>query len=679
MRRIILLTLCAFLCFGFSGDKTGSHPYSSNVNYLNNRAPLVSKPYIKLPLGAIKPQGWLLDQLQRQAEGLTGHLDKEYELVMGSRNGWLGGDGDQWERGPYWIDGLLPLAYLLDDNELKAKAEPWIEWTLQSQKPNGYFGPDTDYPGEPGVQRNNSHDWWPKMVMMKVLQQHYSATGDERVITLLTNYFKYQLEELPKTPLGNWTFWAEQRGGDNLMVIYWLYNITGDEFLLELGELVHKQTFNWTKIFSERNTITDPYRQLIHCVNLGQGIKEPIIYYQCSHDPAHVHAVKLGFSDIKKTLGYPTGMFGGDEWLHGNKPTQGVELCTIVELMLSLEEMTEITGDVYFADYLEKVAFNALPTQATDQYDSRQYYQQVNQVEISNRRRNFAESHEGTDNVFGILTGYPCCTSNMHQGWPKFTQNLWYATEDNGLAAFVYSPSEVTAKVAGGTEVKITENTTYPFEEAIRFTVTIPDKKTKDVMFPFHLRIPEWCREATITVNGEVWAKSAGNNVVKINRAWKSGDQVVLELPMHIRSERWYEKSASVEHGPLVYALMIGEDWKKVENTGPAGFGPWYYEVTATTPWNYALIESNLNNRNLQNAFSVERSQLPEGVYPWNLENAPVKMKTTGKRMDLWQMYNGQAGPMPYSPNVSTNPAEEITLVPYGCTTLRIGQFPVVR
>jgi hypothetical protein len=186
-------------------------------NYTNNRAPLRQNPYLELPLGAIKPQGWLKEMLIRQKNGATGKLDELYPLVMNNRNGWLGGDGDQWERGPYWIDGLLPLAYILDDQELIAKTKPWVEWALNSQQPDGYFGPAKDYSPEPGIQRDNSRDWWPKMVMLKILKQYYSATADKRVINLMTNYFKYQLKELPKKPLDHWTFWARYRGGDNLM------------------------------------------------------------------------------------------------------------------------------------------------------------------------------------------------------------------------------------------------------------------------------------------------------------------------------------------------------------------------------------------------------------------------------------------------------------------------------
>ena len=188
-------------------------------DYIANRAPLTESRFMELPIGAVKADGWLRQQLVLQKEGLTGHLDELYRNVVGPRNAWLGGDGDAWERGPYWIDGLLPLAYLLDDKDLKDKAQVWVEAILGSQKENGYFGPDTDRGPEPGLQRDNSHDWWPKMVALKIVKQYYMATGDERVIPFLDRYFRYQLANLPQTPLDNWTFWGAQRGGDNLEIV----------------------------------------------------------------------------------------------------------------------------------------------------------------------------------------------------------------------------------------------------------------------------------------------------------------------------------------------------------------------------------------------------------------------------------------------------------------------------
>jgi DUF1680 family protein len=659
MSRIIFLILCCCSIHSFA--------------QVNSRAPLRQNPYLELPLGAIKPDGWLREMLLRQKSGATGNLDKLYPQVMNQRNGWLGGDGDQWERGPYWIDGLLPLAYILHDRELISKVKPWIEWTIKSQQADGYFGPSKDYAPEAGVQRDNSRDWWPKMVMLKVLKQYYSATQDRRVINLLTRYFQYQLKELPLKPLDNWTFWARYRAGDNLMVVYWLYNITGDQFLLDLAELLHKQTFDYTNAFLNTSLLSTPGS--IHGVNLAQGIKEPIIYYQQHPEQTYLDATTKAYADLRKFNGMAHGLYGADEALHGNNPTQGSELCTAVEMMFSLESTLEITGNVGYADQLEKIAFNALPTQISEDFMTRQYFQQANQVMLTRHIRNFDVNHSGTDVCYGLLTGYPCCTSNMHQGWPKFTQNLWYATPAKGLAALVYSPSEVNAKVANGELVSIKEETNYPFDENIKFTL----KAKRPVRFPLELRIPEWCKQASIKINGELWKAVDGNQIVNINRQWRSGDVVELVLPMQVSKNTWYENSVSVERGPIVYALKIGEEVRTVKNTAdPVDYGSTYEEIYPTTPWNYGLL--NASDTKFAAGFTV-RATGKVSNFPWTMDNAPIEIITKAKRIPSWTVYNDMAGPLPYSLTYGQETgkqAETIVLVPYGCTRLRISQFPVV-
>ena len=662
---------------------------NKNDYYIKNQYPLKSTPYSELPLGSIKPNGWLKNQLEIMANGMTGNLDSVFSKVIGERNGWLGGDGDGWERGPYWVDGLLPLAYLLDDKKLIEKTKPWIEWSLNNQQENGYFGPipfEKEPIKEQGLQKVNRRDWWPHMVMLKVLKQYYMATNDKRVIELMTNYFKYQLKELPKTPLDNWTYWANRRGGDNLMIVYWLYNITKEPFLLELGEILYEQTHPWTDHFL-KGTLID--HNSFHCVNLAQGMKQPIIYYQKDSDEKYIKAVKKALSDLKKYHGQPQGMYGADEHLHGNNPNQGSEFCSSVELMFSLEKMLTITGDTQFADHLELITFNALPTQASDDFNTRQYFQSANQVKITRANRNFEwnHGHKQTDAVFGKFTGYPCCTSNMHQGWPKFTQNLWYSTDDNGLAALVYSPSTVTAKVSDGVDVQFTETTNYPFDNKIRFSF----ESKKNVKFPFHLRIPQWCKNPVLKINGKKTNFNVSNQIIKINRKWKNGDFVELELPMEISISRWYENSLAVERGPLVYALKIDEEWKKITNKkDPEVYGEYYYEVYPKSDWNYGILynyETGLNN------YEIIKKKFTD-KYPWNIKNAPIEIKVAAKKINEWKIYNDTPGPIPYShpweydnPGNSTivnnfpskEPIEIITLIPYGCTTLRISEFPIVR
>lgn len=639
--------------------------------YVNNRAPLTENRFIELPLGAIQAEGWLKERLIRQKNGLTGHLDEIYPLVMGESNGWLGGDGDQWERGPYWIDGALPLAYILADDSLKQKVQRWVEWAINSQQEDGYFGPKQSYPNDiPGVQRDNSEDWWPKMVMLKVLQQYYSATNDHRVIDLMTKYFHYQLKELPAKPLDFLTFWPRYRGGDNLMIVLWLYNITGDKALLELADLIYKQTFDYNTTFNTKNWWNTGS---MHCVNLAQGMKTPAIYAQYRNREQNLIDVKKGFDDIVTFLSYPHGGFGGDEALHGNNPTQGTELCTLVEYMFSLEKILQISGDLNYAEHLERIAFNALPAQSDDNYMKRQYFQQTNQVCVTKHDRNFDTNHAGTDILFSLLGGYPCCTANMHQGYPKFVQNLWYATPDRGLAALIYSPSKVKAKVGDGTEVEILETTDYPFSDAITMTVNSP----KEVEFPLYLRIPSWCANASIKVNQEN-VRISSDTIICINRIWKSGDRILIHLPMKVRLSNWYERSVAVERGPLVFALKMDEDWtnKKFEGEDLKWFGTDYSEITSKSIWNYALVECD--ETGIPNQYKVYQKDLIAS-FPWNLRNAPIEIKTIARQLAHWQMYGGSAGPLPYSIayGMPYGETDTISLVPYGCTKLRVAEFPL--
>jgi hypothetical protein len=697
MRSSTVLAL-AFLAFAAK-----AHPDQESSMFarcLPSRPPLKEKPYLELPLGAIRPRGWLLVQLERQRAGLTGDLDVRYPKVVGSRNGWLGGDGDGWERGPYWLDGLLPLAYLLKDESLIAKARPWIEWSLRNQEPSGYFGPkrfESEPQPEDGIQKTPREDWWPRMVMLKVLQQYHGATGDPRVVDLMLRYFRYQLQELPRTPLDRWSFWANRRGGDNLLVVHWLYDLTGERFLLELGELLHEQTFPYTDVFLNDAPVPSPdlahlypyntgnrypfdrnlirrlsvdQLQSFHCVNLAQGLKEPVVYHRQRPEERYLRAVKKALGDLKRFHGQPQGMYGGDEPLHGNEPTQGVEFCSVVELMFSLETMLPLTGDLDFADQLELIAYNALPAQSSEDFKERQYFQCANQVLVTRDRRNFyqEDSHGGTDLCFGVFTGYPCCTCNMHQGWPKLAQNLWYATPDRGLAALVYAPSEINWVAGEGVPVRIVGETAYPFEETVRLRI----QPERPVSFPLRLRIPGWATGVEARVNGQPWTPAPGGRLLTIERPWKGGDEVSLTFGAGVRTSRWVENSVAVERGPLVYSLRIEEKWRAVE--GKDRYGD-YHEVEAGSPWNYGLLESAV--RRPEEGFRLaRREKMPDD--PWTAAAPPLEIRTRGKRIPEWQLYNHQSGPLPQT-HLERQPAEEIVLVPYGCTRLRITEFPVVR
>ena len=181
---------------------------------------------IPAALGTVAPAGWLRRQLVVQKNGLTGNIDALWE-DLGGQSGWLGGAGENWERGPYYLDGLIPLAWALGDEALQQKAQVWIEWMLQSQNDEGFFGP-ADNP-----------DWWPRMVALKALTQYHEATGDARVLPLMERYFRFQQEHLPQQPL---SMWAAARGQEQLLPMLTLYRLTGADYLPRLADELRAQT-----------------------------------------------------------------------------------------------------------------------------------------------------------------------------------------------------------------------------------------------------------------------------------------------------------------------------------------------------------------------------------------------------------------------------------------------------
>jgi len=621
-----------------------------------NRAPLQPSALYALPLRTVKPLGWLKQQLRIQADGLSGHLDEVWPDV-GPASAWLGGDGEGWERGPYYLDGLLPLAYLLDDPVLVAKARKWVTYTLDHQRPNGALGPEMSK-GKP------VNDWWPNMVMLKVLTQYQEVTGDERVIPALEKYFAYQAAELAGNPLREW---AQYRWGDEILSIIWLYNRNGDAKLLDLARQLSTQGFDWKGLFAEY-----PFTGKVdkkdanlksHGVNNAMAMKTDALWSLISGDAADREASRRMIAAIDLYHGLPGGTFAADEHVAGHDPSQGTELCAVVEQMFSLEQLIQIYGDPNLATRLERIAFNALPGTFSKDMWAHQYDQQLNQVLVSETNRGWTTNGPRA-NLFGLEPNFGCCTANMHQGWPKFAASLWMGTADNGLAAIAYSPSELRTTV-NGAAVHISEETNYPFGEEVTFRIEVAQPTT----FPLQLRIPGWTSGVVVRVNGAGQRDIMPGKFLTISREWRSGDTILMKLPMPVMISRGFRNSAVVTRGPLLFSLAIGERWKKLTSNGRAAD----WEVTPTTAWNYALI---VNEKDPQSSFTINVKQM--SAQPFSREGSPIELHARGVPLRDWKLVDASAGPLPESPVKASGSAQELVLIPYGAAKLRITEFPQV-
>jgi len=662
-------------------------------------------PLTPAPLGSVSPRGWFLRELIVQKSGLTGHIDEIWE-DLGKNSGWLGGTGENWERGPYYLDGLVPLAYLLQDDALTQKAQPWIEWMLASQRADGFFGPADNL------------DWWPRMVALKVLTQYAEATGDPRVIPFLDRYFRFQLQELPTQPL---SMWAAARGQEQLLPMLWLYRKTGEPYLLELAELLRKQSYDWGGFFThfpyekathaylnrplfmaaKRVTLiqdwtakrskkarvkqgkpiippkpktaeeiekgnASPFLRAFHQthgVNLAMALKMPALDALFGGGAEGFAAVQAGFDAIERYHGLANGLFSGDEHLNGRSPAVGAELCLAAELLFSLEALLSATGDARYAERIEEIAYNAWPATFTPDMCAHQYVQQVNQIEVSRKKRGWYDAYNEA-NLFGLAPNFGCCAANMHQGWPKLAGVLAMQTLD-GIALPVYAPCAATVDVHG-TTIHLSEETNYPFDGEILIKIEKIENESHTLDFTLRLRLPSWATSFEVSLNGTSVSVEQKNGYLLLQKAFSAGDQIALSLPLKLRLVSEASGGATVHYGALLLALPIAAETRVVRGTPPFAD----FEFLPRSEWRFGVGEYSLAN--------AEITQAEPGELPFDTARPPLTVRLPLAPALQWKRRQNSAGPVPEP--FSAAPGEFVpqTLIPYGCTQLRIAQFPIV-
>jgi hypothetical protein len=625
---------------------------------------LAEPEFRPLPLGSIQPEGWLRRQLRLQADGLSGHLDEFWPDV--SQSQWFGGKAEGWERAPYWLDGAIPLAWVLDDQPLKERIHRHLAHIVANQRADGWYAP---YPADASAK---AYDLWSMLLANKALAQYHEATGDAAVLQAVARNLQAIRLALDRTPLFGW---GRYRWFEGLIPVYYVYEKTGEGWLLDLARKLHEQGFDYRKFYGgEDVTVPTPRRGLWkwdkHVVNTAMAIKAYGMAWRLTRaeNDRTVPARLLAMLD--RYHGQVNGMFTGDECLAGKSPTQGTELCAVVETMYSLEQLIALTGRAAFGDRLERIAYNALPATFAPDMWSHQYDQQVNQVQCTINPDHMWSTNGPDSNIFGLEPNFGCCTSNLHQGWPKYAAHLWMRTAEQGLAAVAYAPSRAQFKVRGAA-VQVTLATDYPFRETLKLTV----QADQPVRFPLWLRVPTWAAGASLRVADGAETTLQHGTFHRLEQEWKGGTEISLRFPMRAKFTWRYNGAIAWERGPLAYSLKLGENRTRVNADKPHRELPHGdFEIRPTTPWNYGLLVDEA-----QPGKSIVFEEQPVGEKPFSPEGAGVIAKVRGRKLPQWKLEHGWAGEPPPGPQSSKEPLEDLTLIPYGCTNIRVTEFPLLK
>ncbi len=651
-----------------------STPGSGAVDssYVGSREPLAPGPLVKLPLGSVRARGWFRHQLDLMVDGMVGRLP-ELSHFLADDNGWFGGSGQGWEEQPYWLRGLYPLAALTGDERCRKLADRWIEAVLASRRDDGYFGPACCREVRSKDGTLAVPDLWPHMIALDALILHHEATGDERVIPLMTAFFEF-CRDLPEQHFippecrddrfgeffDSW-FVAIQavRAGDMIPHIHWLYSRTGDAWLLDLAGRFFRH-------------IQPPKTEWIHdhVVHFTQQFAYPGLFSAQSGRDWHLAQTEYWYAQHMATWGQqPRGAFGADERIRPGKvdPRQAIETCAIIEFAKNFYLLGRITGNGLYADRCEDVMLNHFPASQMPDLRGLHYLTASNQVQLDASGVH-DHNNKGQQLSYSPHEIYRCCQHNVAMGWPWYVQNLWQATADGGLAAWLYGASEVTATVGRGAEVTLTEETDYPFRGSASLTIG----SAAPAEFPLYLRVPRWCEGFGVTINGEaVDVAAEPGGYVRIEREWTGGDRVEIAMPMTVSLTTWPRMgSVTVDRGPLSYSVRIDEEWKA--NGGTEEWPEW--EVFPTSPWNYGLVVDG----DPADCFDVTEKGIAAGQ-PWTPEAAPVEINVPAKRIAEWRLGEDlTVPPLQMGPIACDAPVETVTMIPMGCARLRLSCLPVV-
>lgn len=640
----------------------------------------------ELPITSIRPKGWLKAFLERQRDGLTGHLE-----VAGYPFDTEGWRCDALPRGPrslaawwpyeqyaYWVDGMVRCGLLLRDRGLLRRARRQIDPVLRRPDADGYLGPASLKTLSPGARPSER---WPHAVFFRAVMADYAARPNPETLKALIRHYLSGTASHDRT-----------RNICNVEIMAWLYEQTGDRRLLLEAE---RQYRNFQRLHRESGAtvrhMLGPARAGDHGPTYMELFKLGAVLYRVNGNRRWLKASLQAQRKLARDHLLLDGVPSATEHLRGRYSTAGHETCVIADYAWSLSYLLMATGAANYADGIERAIFNALPGAVTPEFKALQYFSGPNQVVACAGSNHHPHGRGGPHTTYRPNPATECCPGNVHRVMPNYIARMWLADGRDGIVAACYGPSEITIG-QGAQRMRIIQETHYPFDEHIRFR--FHGKRTTPLRFTF--RIPRWCRHARAALNGRALRRPlVPGSFVAVRRRFKSGDRLDLHLPRRWKLARDAERGAGIEWGPLVFALRIRERWQRdrSDRKSSRAFPAW--EIYPEGPWNYALELPHV--RAWPRAEVRIRAPTDQ---PWDPEQTPYVLRLPARRIPGWRLVRkrrlesaseGQqrhrAGPFVFTPALpdarllsrAARRTEWVELVPLGATRLRVAVFPVVK